>query len=73
MMYLYDVTTSSAEPNSSNPFSISGIASLSSPSSISSGSDSDTSLSVTPSEFVEECLEAVQEEIHKLREKITTT
>ena len=72
-MYLHNVTTSFAESNSSHTSSISSIASLSSPSSISSGSNLDTFLSMMPSEFVEECLNAVQKEIHKLQEKITTT
>jgi hypothetical protein len=74
-MYLHDVTTSSnGEPQSgSSCTSISSISSISSPLSFGSDSDSDTSLSLSPSEIMDEFLDTIEKEIQRLRKEISTT
>jgi len=73
--YIHDVVnvhvlTSDGEATS-NTSNTSSISSISSISSLSSDSDSDTALSLTPSEIMEYGLAILEEEIHKLREEIS--
>jgi hypothetical protein len=76
-LYLQDLTddqvfTSDDEAEShTSDISLSSI-SASTPSSCASGSDSDTSLSVTHSEMIEDYLDTVEKEIRRLREEIST-
>ena len=71
-----DVLTSDSDgkaTSNTSDISSESISSISSISSLSSDSDSDTSLSLTPSGLMEDCLKMVEEEIHKLRKEIAVS